>query len=87
MEWVLDWNLNYRTAEDVARLFAESPFDADLEIQQEPSGIIMFAEATRATSPSRRHCVRPGATRRRQAYDESVLRPVGGSPAVLLPTP
>lgn len=49
MDHVLDWKLNYRTEQDLDRLFAASKFGrAPMSYEAEPLGVNLFAVCTRA---------------------------------------
>lgn len=45
MEWSLGWNFNYRTADQIRDAFSQTSFGANVTLQTEPLGLIMFAEA------------------------------------------
>lgn len=58
LEWVTDWNLIYRTREEMYDLFTQSSFSNNIVIDTEPSGLIMFAHVQKpkgsaAAKPSR----------------------------------
>ena len=67
LEWVTDWNLIYRTPENLRGLLMRTPFGNRVRIESEPEGLIMMVEATKPETVGQGRATRKPAAAKRQS--------------------